>query len=91
MGEIAEEQPDRYSRIIRGAGHIVCVEYRVVSDPVRAEKINQQYFCDSCRNRLASKATKGYILADLKEPDKPVVYPIDISASFSARCYIVSV
>lgn len=91
VGEIAEEQPGGYFRLIRGAtieGHIVCVEYSVVSDSVRAEKINQQYFCDSCRNRVASKATNGYILADLKEPGEPVVYPIDISASLSVRCIV---
>lgn len=94
VGEIAEEQPGGYFRHIRGAGiegYIVGAEYGVVSVPVRAEKINEQYFCNSCRERLTSKAISGFALLDLKKADEPVVYPIGISASFSVRCYSVSV
>lgn len=94
VGEIAEEQSDGYFRLIRGAGvegYIVGAEYGVVFVPVSSEKIDQQYFCNSCRDRLATNRISGYALADIKEPDEPVVYPIDISASFSVRCYSVSV
>lgn len=94
VGEIAEEQPGGYFSFIRGAGvegYKVGAEYVVVSVPVRSEKMDQQYFCNACRDRLASNAKSGYVLADLKKPDEPVVYPIDISTSFSVRCYSVSV
>lgn len=94
VGEIAEEQPGGYFRLIRGAGvegYIVGAEYGVVFAPVSSEKSDQQYFCNSCRERLTSKAISGFALVDLKNPDEPVVYPIDISASFSVRCYSVSV
>lgn len=94
VGEIAEEQPGGYFSLIRGAGiegYKVGAEYVILSVPVRSEKMDQQYFCNACRNQLASNAKSGYVLVDLKEPDEPVVYPIDISASFSVRCYSVSV
>lgn len=94
VGEIAEEQPGGYFSLIRNAGvegYKVGAEYVVVSVPVRSEKMDQQYFCNNCRDQLDSNAKSGYVLADLKEPDEPVVYPIDISTSFSVRCYGVSV
>lgn len=94
VGEIAEEQPGGYFSFIRGAGvegYKVAAEYVVVSVPVRAEKMDQQFFCNACRDLLTSNVKSGYVLADLKKPDEPVVYPIDISTSFSVRCYSVSV
>ena len=94
VGEIAEEQPGGYFSFIRGAGiegYKVGAEYVVVSVPVRSEKMDQQYFCNACREELASNAKSGYVLVDLKEPDEPVVYHIDIYTSFSVRCYSVSV
>ena len=94
VGEIAEEQPGGYFSFIRGAGiegYKVGAEYIVISVPVKSEKMDQQYFCNTCRDRLASNAKSGYVLVDLKEPDKPVVYPINTSISFLLRCYSVSV
>lgn len=95
VGEIAEEQPGEYFSFIRGAGvegYKVAAEYVVVSVPVRAEKkMNQLYFCNACREQLANNANNGYVLVDLKEPSKPVVYTVDASTSFSVRCYSVSV
>lgn len=94
VGEIAEEQLGGYFSFVRGAGvegYKVAAEYVVVSVPVKAEKMDYQYFCSDCRDRLSSNAKFGYILVDLKEPDEPIVYPINIHTSFSVRCYCVSV
>lgn len=94
VGEIAEEQPGGYFSFIRGAGiegYKVAAEYIVIAVPSKSEKMDQQYFCNSCRDRLASNAKSGYVLADLKEPDKPIVYPINKSTSASVRCYSISV
>lgn len=94
VGEIAEEQPGGYFSFIRGdgiEGYKVGAEYVVVKVPVKSEKMEQKYFCNSCRERLAVNANKGYVLVDLKEPSKPVVYTINASTSFSVRCYSVSV
>ena len=49
--------------------------------------MEQQYFCNDCRDRLAVNVNNGYVLADLYEPSDPIVYPINISTSFSVRCY----
>lgn len=94
VGEIAEEQPGGYFSFIRGAGvegYKVAAEYVVVSVPVRAEKMDQQYFCNACRERLAINEKNGYVLVDIKEPSEPVVYTISASTSFSVRCYSASV
>lgn len=93
-GEIAEEQLGGYFSFIRGAGiegYKVGAEYVVVTVPVKSERMDQQYFCNACRERLGSNTKSGYVLTDLKEPDEPVVYPINTSNSFSVRCYNVSV
>lgn len=95
VGEIAGEQPGGYFSFIRGAGvegYKVAAEYVVVSVPVRAEKkMNQLYFCNACREKLANNANNGYVLVDLKEPSEPIVYTINSSTSFSVRCYSASV
>lgn len=94
VGEIAGEQAGGYFSLIRGAGiegYKVGAEYVVVSVPARSEKIDQQYFCNDCRGRLAANADNGYVLVDLYDPSEPVVYPINISTSFSVRCYSTSV
>ena len=93
-GEIAEEQPGGYFSFIRGAGieeYKVGAEYIVVSVPVKSEKMDQQLFCNDCRDRLAVNENNGYALVDLYEPSEPSVYPINISTSFSVRCYSTSV
>lgn len=94
VGEIEGEQAGGYFSIIRGAGiegYKVGAEYVVVSVPARSEMIDQQYFCNDCRDRLAANVDNGYVLVDLYEPSEPVVYPINISTSFSVRCYSTSV
>ena len=67
-GEIAEEQPGGYFSSIRGdgiEGYKVAAEYVMVSVPVRAKKMDQQYFCNSCQDRLATNTKNGYVLVDL--------------------------
>lgn len=94
VGEIAEEQPGGYFSFIRGAsieGYKVGAEYIVISVPVKSEKMDEQFFCNDCRERLADNVNNGYVLVDLYEPSEPIVYPINISTSFSVRCYSTSV
>ena len=94
VGEIAEEQPSGYFRFIRGAsieGYKVGAEYIVISVPVKSEKMDELFFCNDCRERLADNENNGYVLVDLYEPSVPVIYPINISTSFSVRCYSASV
>lgn len=94
VGEIAEEQTGDYFSPIRVAGiegYKVGAEYVIVSVPMKSEKINQHLFCNSCRELLANETKSGYILVDLKKPEEPVVYSVNVSTSFSVRCYSVSV
>lgn len=94
VGGIAEEQPGGYFSFVRGAGiegYKVGAEYIVISVPVKSEKMDQQFFCNDCRDRLAVNVNNGYALVDLYEPSEPIVYPINISTSFSVRCYSTSV
>ena len=94
VGEIAEEQLGGYFSFIRGAGiegYKVSAEYIIISVPANSEKMDQQYFCKDCRDRLAAKVDNGYVLVDLYEPSEPIVYPINILTSFSVRCYSASV
>lgn len=94
VGEIAEEQPGGYFSIIRGAGvdgYRVGAEYIVISIPVKSEKMNQLFFCNACRKLLANERGNGYILADLKNPEEPIVYSVNAEMSFSVRCYSVSI
>lgn len=70
VGEIAEKQPGGYFRLIRGAGiegYIIGAEYGVVSVPVRDEKINEQYFCNSCRGEVDFQGNKWVCFGGFKE------------------------
>ena len=93
VGEIAEEQPGGYFSLIRGAGiegYKVGAEYVIVSIPIKSARMDQQYFCNTCRERLAAEMKNGYILVDLKKPEEPVVYSVNTATSFSVRCYSVA-
>lgn len=94
VGEIAEEQPGGNFSFIRSAGvdgYKIGAEYIMVSIPVKSEKMNQHFFCNSCRKRLADETKSGYILVDLKIPEEPVVYSVNTETSFSVRCYSFSI
>lgn len=94
VGEIAKEQPGGYFSFIRGAGiegYKIAANSIVFSIPSTSAKLNQHFFCNSCRKILRSESCAGYVLADLKYPDKPMVYFINSSTAFDVRCYSVSV
>lgn len=93
-GEIAEEQLGGYFSLIRGIGieaYTVGAEFTVVTIPVKSDKLDQTYFCNSCRELLANERKNGYVLADLKDPKEPIVYPIVVGTSFSIRRYTVEI
>lgn len=93
-GELAEEQRGGYFSFIRGAGaegHKLGGESVTVRIPMESEGLNPQYFCKSCRERLAVYANQGYVVVDLKDPEDPIIYEIYAKASFSFRCYNISV
>ena len=94
VGEIAEEQRGGYFSFVRGAGvegYKLGAESITITIPVKSAKMDEQFFCNTCRELLADHTNRGYVLIDLKDTDAPVIYGIDADASYSFRCYDISV
>lgn len=94
VAEIAEEQPGGYFSFVRGAGldgHMVAAEYLTATIPVKADRMNEAYFCNDCRELLNDYKRCGYVLVDVRDPKAPVPYPIEKETSFSLRCYEVEI
>lgn len=94
VGEIAEEQRGGSFSFVPGAGVEGCklgAESVTVTIPVKADKMDQQFFCNACRELLANHTNSGYVLVDLKDTHAPVIYEIDADASYSFRCYDITI
>lgn len=94
VGEIAEEQRGGYFSFVRGAGvegYKLGAESVTITIPVKADTLDQRHFCNACRELLNGFEKDGYVLADLKNIDQPVLYSIEDGTSFSVRCYDVTV
>ena len=84
---LKEEQRGGYFSFIRGAGvegYKLGVESVTVKVPQKAAPLEAKFFCQSCRDLLSDYS--GYVLIDLKDTEKPIVYEI-IPSTFSIRCY----
>lgn len=53
--------------------------------------MNKEYFCSDCRELLNDYKRCGYVLADVRDPETPVLYPIEEGTSFSLRYYEVEI
>ena len=94
VAEIANEQRGGYFSFVRGAGvegYKMGAESVVVTIPIKSNKLEQKYFCNTCRNLLAQHEKEGYALVDLKDPQNPAAYLIKEGLLLSLRCYEVSV
>lgn len=94
VAEIAEEQPGGYFSFVRGAeldGHMVAAEYLTATIPVKATRMNKEYFFNDCRELLNDYKRCGYVLADVRDPESSVLYPIEEGISLSLRCYEVEI
>ena len=94
VGEIAEEQRGGYFSFVRGAGvegYKLGAESVTITIPAKADKMDQQFFCNACRELLEYHTNSGYVLVDLKDTDAPVIYEIDADASYSFRCYDITI
>lgn len=94
VGEIAEEQRGGYFSFVRGAGvegYKLGAESVTITIPVKADKMEQQFFCNACRELLADHTNSGYVLVDLKDTDAPIIYEIDEDAYYSFRCYDITI
>lgn len=59
--------------------------------PNGVEKYEEKYFCSTCRELLEPYAHCGFVLADLRNPETPTIYPVEVGMEFEVRCYQVSV
>lgn len=95
VGEIADYQRGGYFCFMSVAGLQgyldACVPEAHVYVPRDTGEYDEQYFCNSCRQLLLGYENDGYVLADLREPEIPVLYPVVVGERFSFRCYEVSV
>lgn len=93
-GELAEEQQSETFSFVRGAGvegYRLSGESITITIPIEAEKMKEKLFCNSCRDRLASCAPRGYALVDLKDTSNPVIYTIVADLNIPLRCYNIFV
>ena len=70
---------------------MVAAEYLTATIPVKTERMNKEYFCNDCQELLNDYKRCGYILADVRDPDASVLYPIEEGTSFSLLCYEVQI
>lgn len=93
-GELAEEQQRETFSFVCGAGvegYKLSAESIIIKVPMNVDKMEENHFCNSCRERLADCENQGYALVDLKDAKNPVVYKIDADAQVSFRCYSIIV
>ena len=94
FAEIANEQPGGTFYMVHSAGVEGYVDTAIkasVSVSTNDKKMDQQHFCVECRNLLIDHGESGYIVADLRSPETPVVYTVTEGATFSFRCYEISI
>lgn len=95
VGEIAETQRGGYFCFMSVAGLRGYVNASVpeghVTVPEEVEKYEEKYFCIACREQLEVYAGCGYVLADLRNPETPTIYPVETGTEFEVRCYKVTV
>ena len=94
VGELAEEQQRETFSFVRGAGvegYRLSGESITITIPMEADKMKEKLFCNSCRDRLASCAPRGYALVDLKDTNNPVIYTIVADLRIPLRCYNIFV
>lgn len=94
VGEISEVQNGGYWGIRSYAGSkgfCLAADRTTVRIPTKAKKWSRRYFCRNCRELLRPFRNDGYVLLDLKNTDRPIIYQIEEGLSFSVRCYDINI
>lgn len=95
VGEIAEEQRGGYFSFMSVAGLRgrldACVPEAHITVPDGVEKYEEKHFCSTCRELLEAYADCGFVLADLRNPETPTIYPVEAGTEIEVRCYKVFV
>ena len=94
VGELAEEQHGGTFSFVRGAGvegYKLSAKSITITVPVKADKMEEIHFCNSCMDQLIDYAAHGYILVDIKDTQAPVFYTINADTKAAFRCYEITV
>lgn len=94
VAELSEEQHSGYMSLVQFgeiSGILIGAEYVALEAPTKAAGMLDDLFCEDYRKLLKENKCQGYILADLRNPDTPVVWKIEDGVSFSVRCYDIQI
>lgn len=94
VGELAEIQNDSTFSFVSAAGvrgTRISSPYKMELEvPITKEPIMKTAFCKECRDRLSGYGG-AYVLADLYDRGKPMIYAIEAGTEVTIRCYDISV
>lgn len=95
QGEVSTELKKGSFSYSRGAGANIMrnqeSEFCEATLPKDWEKINPAHFCYECRRIISNLDKKGYIIADLYDPETVAVYKVWDGAKYEIRDYLVTV
>lgn len=94
VAELSDEQYGGYVRLIHFDninGILLGADSVELKAPVNATGMSDSLFCKVCRKLLTESNCQGYILADLRNPKTPTVWPIADGVHFSVRCYEIDI
>ena len=94
VAELSDEQRGGYMSLISFgeiSGILLGADRVELKAPANQSGMLESIFCKECRKLLKDNKCKGYVLADLRTPDTPVVWRIEDGTSFSVRCYDVEI
>ena len=94
VAELSDEQYGGYMSLVHFgdiSGILLGANRVEMEAPANATGIQEGIFCKNCRQLLKDNKCQGYILADLRNPATPSVWPIKDEISFSVRCYEIDI
>ena len=60
-----------------------------ITIPTDENEYEEKFFCKSCRERIAGRIEKGFLLLDLRTPESFSTLSLDIEEIQTVRCYEV--
>lgn len=58
-----------------------------ITIPADENEYEEKFFCKSCRERIAGRIEKGFLLLDLRTPESFSILSLDIEDIQTVRCY----
>ena len=90
LAPVEEQQTGTFS-FLSCAGLIGCRdtanELVSINIPIGTSSANRWRFCNACWSLIKQYPDESYLLADLYDPDTPVLMPITADAEYQMRCY----